>query len=316
MRAANVTRVLLQTAFVATLSGTAWAQMAPPPPPPLAPQPMPAPAPVYPAPAPQPMYPAAQPQPQPMAPQPMQPQPMQPQPMQPGAYGAMPAPAPAPAPAPPVGAKSSDHDTWAVGHIGVGWFGTRDVPYDIATTGIVTQATPAIGIRYWINPSLGLDVGLGFYSESGSSTSDPGGVSVSAPSHWSAVVHGGLPLAFLNAGHFSFQLTPELDVGFGGGSESTGPATASTAIDKSGFGLQLGARAGAEIYFGFIGIPQLALDASVGAFFASASAKRTTTPPSPAPASTLTVSGTIIGTSQINSPWDIFRSNIAARYYF
>jgi hypothetical protein len=288
-----------------------------------------APAPVYPQPQPaypqpQPAYPAAQPQ--PMQPQPMQPQPMQPQP-QPGVYGAMPAPAPAtPAPAgPPGGAKASDHETWAVGRVGVGWFGTKNVPYDVtvtnagtanATLSMATQATPAIGIRYWLNPSLGIDAGLGFYSEGGSSKVEPPGTSVDKPSHWTFLVHGGLPIAFLNAGHFSFQLTPEADIGIGGGSETVPQGTSTTAIDKSGLAIQIGARVGSEIHFGFMGIPQLSLDASVGAYFATATAKETVTPPAPGQVTTYSLSGTMIGTSQINSPWDIFRSNIAARYYF
>ena len=317
MRAASL-RVLLQSAFVATLSGSAWAQMPPPPPPlPAAPAPAPAPAPVYQAPAPAPQYPA--PQPAPVAQPPMQPMAPQPQPQpQFGAAVAAPAPAPAAAAGP---VKPGDHDTWAVGHIGFGWYGTRSVPVAFGGTAaapaFVTRDVPAIGVRIWFNPTLGLDIGAGVYSEGGSTKTDPGGVSTDLASGWAALLHGGLPIALLNANHYSFQITPELDIGFGSGSATDGGIAPNvTTYDTSGLLIQAGARAGAEIQFGFMGVPQLALDASVGMFAAMTSGKTTTTPPAPGVARTDSLSKTTVGTSQINSPWDIFRSNIAARYYF
>jgi hypothetical protein len=72
----------------------------------------------------------------------------------------------------------------------------------------------------------------------------------------------------------------------------------------------VGARAGLELFFGFIGIPELALSATVGAQFEylrnAQSADGTNT-------SDTTYSLT---TTVQNSPWDIFVGNVAARYYF
>jgi hypothetical protein len=195
----------------------------------------------------------------------------------------------------------TDHDMW-VGHVGFGWLGTKPVPVG----NVATLATPTVGIRYWATPMVGIDVGLGLLMTSGSTTAPPANTSVDDPSATTFVLHGGVPLALAGGNHYSFQITPELDVGFGSG--KTGVAPAQT--DLSGFLLQVGARAGAEVYFGFIGIPQLSLDASMGLFLRSASGKAT------AGANTNKHSTLVIATSNVNSPWDIFRSDVAARYYF
>jgi hypothetical protein len=119
-----------------------------------------------------------------------------------------------------------------------------------------------------------------------------------------------VPIVLGGSQHFSVQVTPELEVGFGSGSIKPPPGSMAPTTDLSGFLLQAGARAGAELYFGFIGVPQLSLDASVGLFLRSTSAKT-----SAGNASTKN-SELLISTSAINNPWDIFRSNVAARYYF
>jgi hypothetical protein len=211
-----------------------------------------------------------------------------------------------PAAAAPVVAVTNaggDHDLW-VGHLGVGWLGTVGVPVGPAAANVL--ATPAVGIRYWATPVVGIDVGLGLFISSGSTTAPPANVSVDDNSRTTFLLHGGVPLALGGSNHFSFQITPELDVGFGSGTDHVGAVN----TDLSGFLLRVGARAGAEVYFGFIGIPQLSLDASVGLFLESASGKAT------ANGATNKHSSLVIATSNVASPWDIFRKDIAARYYF
>jgi hypothetical protein len=243
-------------------------------------------------------------------------------------------------------AGGTDHDMW-VGHLGVGWYGVGDLPVPSGTTALVnpadpnspfvltpgdmgrTRPAPAIGVRYWLNPQIGIDAALGFSMSSGTHHQD---VLVGAPtptstasvdndleSYTAFLLHGGVPIALGNGQHFSFQITPELNVGFASGKwkpAKTAVPPGGTApplppdVDESGFLLQLGARAGAEIYFGFIGLPQLALDASVGAYFQTESAKVSSGSQSDK------ISATTIATSNIHDPWDIFKSTIAARYYF
>ena len=208
-----------------------------------------------------------------------------------------------------------DHDMF-IGHVGFGWLGTRDIPAGVVTAANPAIPTPAVGVRYWATPMLGIDVGLGFFMTSGSTNTQPQppGMTVDAPSRTTFLIHGGVPLALASAGHFSFQVTPELDVGFGTGTIKPAPVpppgVTPPNTDLSGFLLQVGARVGGEVYFGFIGIPQLSLDASVGVFLQSTNAKTAVTPASQK------VSNLRIATSSVAQPWDIFRSNIAARYYF
>jgi len=206
-----------------------------------------------------------------------------------------------PAPAYNVAANGSDHDLW-VGHFGVGWYGLLPIRAGSGATDVVN--TPLVGARYWLSPTLGIDGALGVGISSSSATA--GGVTADGPSRTAFALHGGVPIVLGGSRHFSFQVTPELDIGF-----ATGKGGAPGNPDLSGFLLQLGARAGAEIYFGFIGIPALALDASVGLQLTSSSGK--TTPPG---GTAVSSSNFFLGTTVGNNPWQIFTSNVAARYYF
>jgi hypothetical protein len=113
-----------------------------------------------------------------------------------------------------------------IGHLGIGWLGTRQVPLGnavlapaaVAAPGMDLINTPIVGVRYWLSPIIGIDGGLGFYSTSGSQTASAAGVSVSTDkvSQTTFVLHGGVPIALgLEGKHFSFQITPEFDIGSG-----------------------------------------------------------------------------------------------------
>jgi len=233
-----------------------------------------------------------------------------------------PAPAPAPAPTPtpmtlpgandaPAGA--TDHDAYA-GHFGIGYMGRRslNVGFNGAAGAPIEVAAPVIGMRYWLSSQLGIDAGLGFLFSGGSTKTDPGGVSTDNPGFTVVMLHGGVPLALSNGKHFSFQVIPEMNLGFG--SSTTHNIAPMTDLDQSGFHLDLGARAGGELQFGFIGVPELSLQAGVGLAFAVESFKNTTK--APAGETSTSVSRTSLGTSVGNNPWDIFTGNIAALYYF
>jgi hypothetical protein len=210
----------------------------------------------------------------------------------------------------PAPAGGSDHDMF-IGHMAFGYYGTRGVPVGPGTAAApAVQQTPVVGIRYWATPMIGIDAGLGFFTTSSSTNTQPQppGMTLDGPSALTFVIHGGVPIALAGSNHFSFQITPELDVGFGSGTIHNMAPLANT--DLSGFLLQVGARAGGEVYFGFIGIPQLALDASVGLALTSTSGKATTGPGSQK------VSSLTVTTANVSQPWDIFRTNVAVRYYF
>ena len=130
-----------------------------------------------------------------------------------------------------------------------------------------------------------------------------------APSSLAFALHGGVPLAFAHGKHYSFELIPELNAGFTSGTIKSAVATTPD-VNLSGFRLDLGARVGAEIYFGFIGVPQLSLQASVGAYFTHQAWKVSQG------ATSESVTATTLGTTVQDAPWAIFVNNISALYYF
>jgi hypothetical protein len=194
-------------------------------------------------------------------------------------------------------AGNSDHDA-VVGRLAVGYLGRTGVA--IQGGGVVP--VPVIGVRYWLSDLLGIDAGLGFGF--GSSSTDVGGASVDGPSTHGVILHGGVPLSLASAGHFSFQVVPEMNIGFAGQSVTNGGVDTSV----SGFHLDIGARAGAEIHFGFINVPQLALQGGVGLRM---NVDSTGSDPGDAGGSSFS-----IGTNVGDNPWNIFTSNVAALYYF
>ncbi len=193
-------------------------------------------------------------------------------------------------------AGSSDHDA-VVGRLAVGYLGRNSMAIQGGNVPV-----PVIGVRYWLSDMLGIDAGVGFGFGSGST--ETAGVSVDGPSVHAFMIHGGVPLSLASAGHFSFQIVPELNLGFAGTSQST-PAGD---VTNSGFHLDVGARAGAEIHFGFIDVPQLSLQGGVGLRMNIDS-----TSSDPANNGTSNFS---IGTNVGDNPWNIFTSNVAALYYF
>ncbi len=211
----------------------------------------------------------------------------------------------------------SDHEK-VVGHIGVGYLGFTTLPL-AGGNGIPTSVgAPVIGIRYWLAEKIGLDLGVGFGITSGSSEVVVGGNSTTtdAPTVLGAAVHGGVPLVFAHQKHYKFLLVPELNVGFAHATFSQNVMPGQPAqpdITHTGFHLDIGARIGAEVHFGFIGIPSLALQATVGAFVRRDSTKVS----SDANGGTASQSNSVtsFGTSVQSDPWAIFANNISAIYY-
>jgi len=201
-------------------------------------------------------------------------------------------------------ADADDHAS-VVGHFGVGYMGRRTI---LINPGGATVDAPIIGARYWLDPMIGIDAGIGLLFSGGSTKT--GDTSVDAQGYTVFMLHGGVPLALAGSKHFSFQIVPELNLGLA--SSKTPPAGAVDGSDLSGFHFDIGARAGGEVQFGFIGIPQLSLQAGVGLAFAYDRAK--ISPPGGAPATS--VSSTRFGTNTGDNPWNIFTGNIAALYYF
>jgi hypothetical protein len=230
--------------------------------------------------------------------------------------GAKPAkPAKPATPPPPPEAGPTDHARH-VGRFGIGYFGSfGGTLATVTTTATGTTVTPVdvsaplVGVRYWLQPGLALDVALGFYSNGGSTSS--GGTSQDDDSKWAIALKAGVPISMYEGTHYVLFVEPEIYFGHASGTHHNGPNAPDDSI--GGTHISIGGRAGAEVSFGFIGIPMLSLDATLGLALDYSS---TTYTPGDSTQSATSHSSMTIGTFTSNSPWNIFTSNVAARYYF
>ncbi len=245
------------------------------------------------------------------------------------------APPPPPAPPPPATPAAahveevSDHEAM-VHHFAVGYLGASQIPIAFANAGgggalTITQGdvtAPFIGVRYWISNLLGIDVGLGFAYAGGSSTTvatPPGQpaatTTIDKPSVTGFGVHAGVPLALAYSKHFTFEVIPEVNFGYATSTvKQVVPAgqPAQPDINLNGVRFDIGARIGGEVHFGFMGVPQLSLQATIGLGFLYTGVKGSLSDGT----ASQSITTPAFGTSLQDSPWAIFRNNVAALYYF
>jgi hypothetical protein len=201
----------------------------------------------------------------------------------------------------------TDHSRF-VGDFAIGFLGFQTINIAGTPAGAAPTAVnaPVIGGRYWLDEGMGIDAGIGFAFGSASTTVEAGDTTTETdnPQPAAFILHGGVPFALADSRYFVFELIPELNVGFAGNTIGD---------DKlRGFHLDIGARAGAEVHFGFIDIPQLSLQAGIGLRLAYDSVSITNDETDASASSSSTSFGTNVG----NDPWDIFTSSISALYYF
>lgn len=199
----------------------------------------------------------------------------------------------------------SDHArmvrTFAVGYLGQAQLRTP-TPGNQA---LVEVDAPIIGGRYWFSERMGIDAGLGF--STGGTTVTVGDAEQQQPDPFALALRVGVPFALLDSRHFVFEVVPEATFGFA--SNTIEAPMADFEVSSTHF--DLGARAGAEVHFGFINVPQLALQAGVGLRFSHDSGSV-----DQGGDEVGSFSSARIATSVGNNPWDIFVGNIAALYYF
>jgi len=173
----------------------------------------------------------------------------------------------------------SDHSR-VVGHVGIGLLGITSLPYPggldedgdpsprrvLGSTNSVDA--PSFGVRYWFRERVGLDVGVGvaFGSAGGNSFSSASAETpASGDGLFALSLHAGLPLVLFHGRHYKFLAIPEMNLGFATGGDDGRSATDLTDDNSySGFLFEAGGRLGAEIHFGFINLPFLALQISAG----------------------------------------------------
>jgi hypothetical protein len=203
----------------------------------------------------------------------------------------------------------TDHSRF-VGDFAIGFLGVETINIADANGAPVNVNAPVIGGRYWLDADMGIDAGIGFNFGSSSSTTETGDTSIETdnPQPAAFVLHGGVPFALADSQYFVFEVIPELNIGLSGNTIQVG----GNDVKLRGFHLDLGARAGAEVHFGFIDLPQLSLQAGIGVNIAynHVSAANDTVNTS------TSTSNTSFRTTVGNDPWDIFTSTISALYYF
>ena len=209
--------------------------------------------------------------------------------------------------APVTTAEPTDHSRF-VGDFAIGFRGVQALNLPDGAGGVATVNAPVIGGRYWLDSGMGIDAGIGFAFASASTTQEVGDQSTDTdnPQPAAFILHGGVPFALADSQYFVFELIPELNVGFAGNTINDDD------LKLRGFRLDIGARAGAEVHFGFIDIPQLSLQAGIGVSLAYNSLSATSEAANTSTSSSTTSFGTNVG----NDPWDIFTSSISALYYF
>lgn len=197
----------------------------------------------------------------------------------------------------------TDHDQ-VVGKLGLTYFGQFNVPLgaDPSDDGVDTQL---VGVRYWLNDNMGVDAAIGLGIFSGSTKSGGTSVDITTPTAFALAV--GVPFKLFAGQHYTFFGEPLIDLGFASATDKS----TSTTVDISGFRFAFGARAGAEIQFGFIGIPQLALDATLSLLGDVRTGSQQPSGGTEDSFSTFTLT-----TDTQNQPWNIFQGNVVVRYYF
>ncbi|HEY5451976.1 MAG TPA: hypothetical protein VIQ54_24650, partial [Polyangia bacterium] len=171
-------------------------------------------------------------------------------------------PAPPPPPAPPMTTRaepeptavaSSDLDVEAR-RWGIGYSGLSQVPVGLETNinsptpNLVDTTVPAIGVRYWATPTVGIDFAVGLAWSKGQQ--DSGGAVSDKDSVFGLLVQAGVPLALATSQHVSFQLIPYTAVAHGVTSRPGDPFFGTTPADLSGTRIEAGARSGFEVFWG------------------------------------------------------------------
>lgn len=169
----------------------------------------------------------------------------------------------------------TDHSV-VTGRLALRYFGaTRAL---VLAGGAMGAPTPSgsldlqtVGVRYWLNGTLGLEGGLslGIRSASSSATIVSGSTTTNTssdqPNAFGFGLRVGLPIQVAESKHISIQFAPYLQLSYARSAlqwADSPPDVTNTSLNF--FRLELGATAQAELQFGFLGAPQLGLIAQFG----------------------------------------------------
>lgn len=214
-----------------------------------------------------------------------------------------------PTPPPPT-ARMQRSGTIGVGYLGLAGtsplFSGMGGLGGLAGLGLLRVQAPILGVRWWLRDSrLGVDLGLGAMVTGG--TDMTGAAFVTTPSV-QVVAHVGLPIALASTQHVIVLVAPEFRAGY------------VTLLGDSSFGLsgsllELALRGAVELFFGFIGVPELSMEAAIRVGFIREAQGMSNF--APLGASTRLTSETYrFSTSLSGDPGSIIASTLSLKYYF
>lgn len=201
------------------------------------------------------------------------------------------------------------------GSVGVGYLGLGSVSAasslaglsglgGLVGGGLLRVSVPVLGARWWLPGSrLALEFGVGVMGSSFSVAGDNGAPSIQV------LGHVAMPIAVASTQHVIVFVAPQLRAGVSTLSSTSG-------ISGTGSLLELGVAGGVELFFGFIGVPALSLEAGVRVGVArDASVMEVSAPLSSTIQSSRSESWRF-STSLSGDPGSIVASTLALKYYF
>ncbi len=216
---------------------------------------------------------------------------------------ALPAPA-APSPVAPVTALERRR-----GSVGVGYLGGMSVGRSLGL-GVSSLTVPVLGVRWWTPlPRVAVELGAGVMADV--FQVEPSQQPLAQNTETIELAwHAALPIALVSAEHAIVVLAPQFRVGHS--IVSNGRPSTTTPY---GWTFDFSLKGGVEVFFGFIGLDRLSLEASIRVGVSHDVHTRVL--PSPLqPNETLSIYSTRFSTSVSGSAWDVVASSLALRYYF
>jgi len=164
----------------------------------------------------------------------------------------------------------TDHDQVGFGITYFGFDRLRLTP-DAGIDGAISIPTATVGIRYWLG-TIGLDIGLALGVVTNETTNlcidagctDSARVTGLLDSAFAFGLHLGLPIAINKERHHTLLFIPELGFAYGTGTIFGDTTDATLDIDLTALQIDVGLRFGGEVHFGGIGLPNLALQLTIG----------------------------------------------------
>lgn len=213
----------------------------------------------------------------------------------------------------PPSARERMLNTWGFGFLGTG--AVLKAQVDMMNFPVVSLRTtvPLLGVRWWTPwQRLGLELGVGAMV-SGSHNNQAtqfGAPAGDGPTSTEFLFHFSAPIVLGSTQHVIVFIAPEARAGFSRfkpDSSESGIVTATT--------LDFSLKGGVEIFFSFIGLDNLSIEAGVRAGVVHE--LRSTVVSRPLQGDQVSASSqTRFATTLIANPWDLFTSTLAARYYF